>query len=97
MSPEDVKVKLIEVLQEIQSDSGYEETPISGITCPMTDLKGFDSLLGVEAINMLADKLDVEIPSSHVHKICLSQDGKRWLTIDESVAVVCEIVNRGET
>jgi acyl carrier protein len=97
MSPEDVKVKLIEVLQEIQSDSGYEETPISGITCPMTDLKGFDSLLGVEAINMLADKLDVEIPSSHIHNICLSQDGERWLTIDESVAVVCEIVNRGET
>lgn len=97
MSPEDVKAKLIEVLQEIQSDSGYEETPISGITCPMTDLKGFDSLLGVEAINMLADKLDVEIPSSHIHQICLSQDGKQWLTIDESVAVVCEIVNRGET
>ncbi len=92
-----MKVKLIEVLQEIQSDSGYDETPISGITCPMTDLDGFDSLLGVEAINMLANKLDVEIPSSHIHKICLSQDGKRWLTIDESVAVVCEIVNRGET
>ncbi|WP_242047394.1 hypothetical protein [Coleofasciculus sp. FACHB-SPT36] len=63
----------------------------------MTDLKGFDSLLGVEAINMLADKLDVEIPSSYIHKICLSQDGKQWLTLDESVAVVCEIVNRGGT
>lgn len=95
MSPENVKVKFIEVLQEIQSDSGYKETSISGITCPITDLKGFDSLLCIEAIGMLADKLDVEIPNSN--NIFLSKDGKRWLTIDESVAVVCEIVNRGET
>ncbi|MGB7443423.1 MAG: acyl carrier protein [Coleofasciculaceae cyanobacterium] len=97
MNSEDVKEQLIEVLTEIQSDSGYKETQISGTTCPITDLEGFDSLLGVEAINMLSDKLGVEIPSSHIHKICLSQDGKQWLTIDESVAVVCEIVNGGET
>lgn len=95
MSPEDVKVKLIEVLQEIQRDSGYKETSISEITCPITDLEGFDSLLCIEAIGMLADKLDVEIPNSN--NIFLSKDGKRWLTIEESVAVVCEIVNRGET
>jgi len=97
MNPEDVKDQFIEVLTEIQIDSGYGETSISGKTCPMTDLEGFDSLLGVEAINMLSDKLEVEIPSSQIHKICLSQDGKRWLTIDESVDVVCKIVNTGET
>src|SRR5919202_3197328 len=90
MSPEDVKAKLIEVLQEIQSDSGYAEAPISGTTCPIRDLQGFDSLLCIEAIGMLADKLDVEIPNGN--NFFLSKDGKRWLTIDESVAVVCEIV-----
>lgn len=95
MSPEDVKVKLIEVFQEIQSDSGYEATSITGKTCPMTDLEGFDSLLCIEAIGMLADKLGVEIPNDN--NIFFSKDGKRWLTIDESVAVVCEIVQRGET
>lgn len=95
MNPEDVKVKLIEVLQEIQSDSGYEATPITGKTCPMTELKGFDSLLCIEATMMLADKLGVEIPNDR--NIFLSKDGEQWLTIDESVAVVCEIVNTGET
>jgi hypothetical protein len=95
MSPKDVKDQFIEVLTEIQTDSGYGETPISGKTCPMTDLEGFDSLLCIEAINMLADKLNVDIPNSN--NIFLSQDGKQWLTIDESVAVVCEIVNGGET
>ncbi|MFB8788909.1 MAG: hypothetical protein U7123_08685 [Potamolinea sp.] len=87
MNPEDVKVKLIEVFQEIQSDSGYEATPITGKTCPMTDLEGFDSLLCIEAIGMLADKLGVEIPNGN--NIFLSKDGKQWLTIDESVDVVC--------
>jgi acyl carrier protein len=94
MNPEDVKVALIQVLQEIQSDSGYEEAPISGATCP-SDLQGFDSLLCLEAIGMLADKLNMEIPNSH--NIFFSEDGRRWFTIDESVAVVCEIVNKGET
>lgn len=61
----------------------------------MTDLEGFDSLLCIEAIGMLADKLDVEIPNSN--NIFLSKDCKQWLTIDESIAVVCEIVNTGET
>jgi hypothetical protein len=95
MSPEDVKVKLIEVLQEIQSDSGYEVTPIVGTTCPAIDLQGFDSPLWLDAIGMLAAKLDVEIPNGN--NIFLSKDGKRQLTIDQSVAVVCEIVQRGET
>jgi len=90
-----MKVTLIEVLQEIQSDSGYQEVPISGSTCPVSDLQGFDSLLCIEAIGMLADKLNIEIPNSN--NIFLSQDGKQWLTIDESVAVVCEIVNGGKT
>jgi acyl carrier protein len=62
---------------------------------PIRDLQGFDSLLCIEAIGMLADKLDVEIPNGN--NFFLSKDGKRWLTIDESVAVVCEIVHRGET
>ncbi|HAA26438.1 MAG TPA: hypothetical protein DCE56_00605 [Cyanobacteria bacterium UBA8553] len=95
MNPEDVKVKLIEVLQEIQSDSGYEATQMGGTTCPVTDLQGFDSPLWLDAIGMLAAKLDVEIP--HGHNIFLSKEGKRRLTIDESAAVVCEIVQRGET
>ncbi|MCC5899616.1 MAG: acyl carrier protein [Phormidium sp. BM_Day4_Bin.17] len=97
MNPEDIKDQFLEVLTEIQTDSGYGGTSISGETRPMTDLEGFDSLLCVEAINMLADKLNVEIPSSQVHKIVLSEDGKQHLTIDESVGIIFKIVNTGET
>lgn len=95
MNPEDVKVQLIEVLQEIQSDSGYEGCLIAGTTCPVTDLEGFDSPLWLDAIGMLATKLGVNIPDGS--NIFLSEDGTKQLTVDECAVVVCEIVQRGKT
>ncbi|MDJ0616017.1 MAG: hypothetical protein QNJ63_04565 [Calothrix sp. MO_192.B10] len=94
MTPEDVKVKLIEVLQEIQKDSGYEGQPITGTTCPIDDLGWFDSLLCPVAISMLATTLNANIPNDK--NIFLSEDYKRRLTINESADVVCEIVSREE-
>jgi hypothetical protein len=95
MNPKDVEVKLVEVLQEIQSDSGYDGSGIMGTTCPLKDLKGFDSMLWPVAIGMLATALEVKIPNNK--NIFLSKDDKRQLTISESAAMVCEIVNKGKT
>lgn len=89
MIPEDVKVKLIEVLQEMQNDSGYEGQPITGTTCPIDDLGWFDSLLCPVAITMLASVLNVNIPNDK--NIFLSEDGTRRLTINELADVVCEL------
>lgn len=94
MNPEDVKLKLIEVLRSIQSDSGYDGKQIVGTTCPLNDLEGFDSTIWPVAVGMLAAALDVNIPNDK--NIYLSEDGKRRLTINESAAVVCEIFSRGE-
>jgi hypothetical protein len=94
MNLEKAKLKLIEVLQEIQNDSGYGGTQILGTTCPLNDLEGFDSKIAPFAIGMLAVALDVNIPVDK--NIFVSENGKRQLTIDESAAVVCEIVSRGE-
>jgi len=94
MKQNDVEVQLIEVLQSIQSDSGYNGSQIVGTTCPLSNLEGFDSLLWPVAIGMLATALDVNIPNDK--NIFLSEDGKRPLTISESAAVVCEMVSREE-
>ncbi|KOP24975.1 hypothetical protein AMR41_16210 [Hapalosiphon sp. MRB220] len=88
MTPEDVKVKLIEVLQEMQNDSGYEGQPITETTCPIDDLGWFDSLLYPVAITMLASVLNVNIPNDK--NIFLSEDGTQRLTISELADVVCE-------
>ena len=95
MNPKDVEVKLVEVLQEIQSDSGYDGSQTVGTTCPLNDLEGFDSKIWPVAIGMLASALNVNIPNNK--NIFLSKDGKRQLTISESAAIVCESVNKGET
>ncbi|GET43875.1 hypothetical protein [Microseira wollei] len=95
MNPKDVEAKLIEVLQDIQSDSGYDGSQIKGTTCPLSDLEGFDSMLWPVAIGMLASTLNANIPNDK--NIFLSEDGKRQLSISESAAIVCEIVNKGET
>lgn len=89
MNAEDVKVKLIDVLQEIQSDSGYEASMISGTTCSITELEGFKSPLWLDAIGMLAESLDMDIPADT--NIFISKDGKRPLTINESADLVCEV------
>ncbi|MGB3262391.1 MAG: hypothetical protein WBA89_00385 [Microcoleus sp.] len=95
MNSKDVEVKLVEVLQEIQSVSGYDGSGIMANTCPLNDLEGFDSMLWPVAIGMLATALEVKIPNDK--NIFLSKDGKRQLTISESAAIVCAIVNKGET
>jgi len=95
MSPESVKVELIAVIQEIQRDSGFQERPIMGATCPATDVEGFESPIWLDAIGMLADRLDVKIPDGN--NIFLSENGMQRRTIDEAAAVVCEIVQRGGT
>lgn len=94
MNRELVKAKLIAVLQSIQSDSGYSEKQISGATCPLCDLEGFDSLICPVAIGMLSAELGVEIPNNK--NIFLSEDGKLPLTLDESVGIVCKIAHIGE-
>jgi hypothetical protein len=86
---DEVTAKLIEVLQTIQSNSGYDATQIGPATCPLDDLEGFDSKLWPVAISMLAKSLDVEIPNNK--NIYVSDDGTRRLTISESAAVVCQI------
>jgi hypothetical protein len=93
MLVEDVKLELIEVIQEIQRDSGFRESPLVGTTCPAIDVEGFESPLWLDAIGMLAERLGVQIPNGN--NIFLSEDGKRQHTIDEAAAVVCEIVQKG--
>jgi hypothetical protein len=94
MTSNEVEVKLIEVLQGIQSESGYDASHIGGTICPLRHLEGFDSMLWPVAICILASALGVNIPNNN--NIFLSNDGKRPLTISESAAVVCEMVSKKE-
>jgi hypothetical protein len=93
MKEKDVQTNLISILQSIQSDSGYDVSLIQGNTCPLNDLEGFDSMLWPAAISMLSSTIGVNIPNCS--NIFLSKDGNP-LTINESAAMVCEMISREE-
>ncbi len=95
MKLKDVQTNLISVLQSIQSDSGYDGSGIQGNTCPLNDLEGFDSMLWPAAISILSTTIGVNIPNNR--NIFISEDSKRLLTIDESAAMVCEMISREES
>jgi hypothetical protein len=84
-----VVATMTEVLKLIQTESGYEEVPINENTCPLVDLKGFDSKVWPVSIGMIGEELDIEIPLDK--NIYVSEDGTRRLTIKESASVVYEI------
>ncbi len=84
-----VRSTLIETLQSIQADSGYATTVITGTTCPLRDLEGFDSQVAPLAISMLARALGVKIPNSK--NIFLSTDGRQQITIDGVAQVICQL------
>lgn len=89
MTQDEVKLRLVEVLSDIQSTLGQEVT-IDGSTCPAADLEGFDSQVWPVATGELAAKLNVEIPND-LH-IFITQDRKRKLTVDEVTARVYKII-----
>ncbi|MGB3508457.1 MAG: hypothetical protein WBA93_04310 [Microcoleaceae cyanobacterium] len=93
MEQEEVENNLIEILQSIQSDSGYDAGNINGETRPFIDLEGFDSHIEVSAISTLSEKLPVNIPNDR--HIFVSKDCQRLLSIKESAALVCEIISSG--
>jgi hypothetical protein len=87
-----VRSGLAEVLRHIQVTSSYGEPDIKDTTCPLKDLQGFDSQMGVVATTLLSERLGIEIPpGANVFKA----DGKaRALPIAETVAIVVGLAER---
>ena len=86
-----IRTELISVLESIQCDSGYARVTITGSTCPLRDLEGFDSKIWPYAIGMLAKLLKVKIEDDK--NIYLSPDGRRKLSIDESAKMIAELLS----
>lgn len=90
MDRDSIKSALINVLIGIQADSGYPSIDITGATCPIEDLEGFDSLIWPISIRLLVKALGVEIPRK---KNIYMSHGKK-LVVDEIVEVVYQIATK---
>jgi hypothetical protein len=92
MTPDKVMQELVSVLQTIQTNSGLACPPLTGSVKPIDDLEGFGSPVWLSAITMLATALDITIPDDV--NIFATGDGEIPLSLDETTALVCEIVRK---
>ena len=93
MVASEVRVKVIGVLQEIQTLSGRGNSPITSQTRPIGDLEGFDSLNGEEATVLLEAELGCELKEN----VFITENGRRRaLTVDEIVSRLCHLLGLEE-
>jgi hypothetical protein len=85
-----IKAKLIEVLQTIQTLSGEECPPLDGATRPVEALQKFTSKIWPVAAGLLGVAIGKLIPCEA--NIFVDEDTKKPLSIDETVALVCDVI-----
>lgn len=90
MDPTDVKAKLVEVLQSVQSLSGEECPAIEGATKPVETLPEFTSKVWPVAAGMLGIALGKSIPCEA--NIFVDEQTKEPLAINQTVALVMKIL-----
>lgn len=90
----DQVIKVItDVLADMQSTSGRKPATVTGNTCPIGDLDGFDSLNGVEASVELCDRLGVDLPGVNAF---VNEQGTRALKVSEIASNICKAANAAE-
>jgi acyl carrier protein len=86
MTPTKAKARIVKTIAQIQENSGREvPEKITGRMKPIGDLVGFDSLNGLE----LSVLLSTEFGTDPQENLCISEDGRRALTVNEMVARGC--------
>jgi acyl carrier protein len=90
MDKQQIQQVLIEVLTEIQTNSGQPAVEIDEDTCPIGDLHGFDSLTGIEATVELAHRLGHQMTDENIF---VSAKGTRALRIREVADRLYGILN----
>ena len=92
MSQDDILRHLVETVAEVQEISGCTAEKITAETCPIKDLEGFDSLRGVEATIILAEKLKCKFKAGTEDvNVFVSKDRRRALRIEEAVSRLMEL------
>ncbi|MFA6312595.1 MAG: hypothetical protein WCV99_08285 [Sterolibacterium sp.] len=90
MSLETVQQMVIEVLGDIQTISGRDLIPMSGSTCAIGELPGFDSLNGIEATLEISARLGYDL---EVDNLLVDESGNRALTIREIAERACKVMD----
>ena len=94
MNSDDVRDHLIAVLNQAQATVEGTPVPITGATCPLTDVPALDTKTLPAVTTMLAEATGLTIPNNK--NIFASPSGQP-LTVDQIVAKVCSIAKSSTT
>ena len=86
---EQIQKQLIETICAVLKESGADEPILTAKSCPLKEVKGFDSPLGVVVTGLVAIGLGVDIP---LDTNVFVDDNKCVLTIEESAALICKVM-----
>ena len=89
MNSATVRDELIEIIRQIQIDSGHECPVLTGNTKPVDTIPEFDSKIWPVATTNLAKKIGVNIGNEV--NIFFDETTKNPRTIDQIVAFVCQL------
>lgn len=92
MSPATMTAKIINVLSQIQADSGLECPMLTGATKPIKHLPKFDSKVWPVATTILAAEIGTTIPNDV--NIFVDDTSKLPRSIEETAAFVCTLLNK---
>jgi hypothetical protein len=91
MTRNDAVKKVAEALRMIQEMSGRPADEIAEDTIPIGGLAGFDSLNGVEVAVIVG-----AISAGGLVNICVSEDGRRALSVGEIADSVLRLASKGK-
>lgn len=89
MDKQDVVAEVIQAVRRVQQASGRPVGDIGTNTRPVGDLDEFDSLNGLEAVIVLSEALDYELPSDIPF---VRRDTREGLTVGEIADVICSMI-----
>ena len=88
MTREEAIATIGEVIRQVQEAGGHERPEVTAELCPLRDLAGFDSMLGIVATGFVAAVIGCEIPP----EVNLFVEKNRRLTLAEAAAKLCTVV-----
>jgi hypothetical protein len=89
MQRDSIQSTVVQTLMDIQSLGGHGVPSITGTTCPLYDLAGFDSITAVEATCMLSSTLGCDVDEN----LFFSQNPNQPLTVDDIVNTLSKVVS----
>ena len=93
MTHTDAVIRIANTIKQVQEASGRTSVDVTTKTRPFLDIDGFDSMSGMEALVILSEALNVELPETTF----LVEAGESSPTVSEIADSLCKTLGERPT